>query len=192
MPVSCAYYILIPTHRYDTEKFVGNGIKASGVPREDIFLATKLWCNSYHPDDVEEALDASLKDLDTPYVDLYLMHYPCTFKRGQERFPKGDDGLMIMGETTYLDTWNSMEKLVKSGKTRTIGVSNFNRVEIQNLVDNSDTVSLSYHSCSQVSCWIVAYGLTDPSRPSNGSPPLPPTTQLQHLALQKRHPRNAI
>ncbi|KIW06996.1 uncharacterized protein PV09_02652 [Verruconis gallopava] len=125
---------------YDTEKQVGNGIKKSGVPRDQIFLATKLWRNSYHPDDIEPALNASLSDLGTDYIDLFLMHYPCTFARGNDRFPKGEDGLMIMGETTYLDTWKAMEKLVKTGKIRAIGVSNFNQKEIQNLIDNSDTV----------------------------------------------------
>lgn len=178
MPVSYTHYILISTHRYDTEKSVGNGIKASGVPREDIFLATKLWCNSYHPEDVEDALDASLKDLDTAYVDLFLMHYPCTFKRGKERFPTGDDGLMINGETTYLDTWKAMEELVKSGKVRAIGVSNFNRVEIQNLVDNSDTVSSCDKSRSQ-----FAHRLVDSCRAPDGSTPLSPTTQFQQMAF---------
>ncbi|KAK1466278.1 aldehyde reductase [Colletotrichum cuscutae] len=95
---------------YDTEIQVGKGIKASGVPREEIFLGTKLWCNSHHPDDVEAALDASLKDLDTPYVDLFLMHYLCTFQRGEDRFPKGADGKMIMGKTTKDEVQTLIDK----------------------------------------------------------------------------------
>lgn len=125
---------------YDTEIQVGKGIKASGVPREDIFLGTKLWCNSHHPDDVEAALDASLKDLDTPYVDLFLMHYPCTFQRGEDRFPKGADGKMIMGKTTFVDTWKAMEALLKTGKTKAIGVSNFSKDEVQTLIDKGSVV----------------------------------------------------
>lgn len=133
---------LIDTARvYSVEKQVGKGIKASGIPREDIFLGTKLWCNNYHPDDVESALEDSLRDLDTPYVDLLMMHYPCTFQRGQERFPRDADGKMIHGETSYVDTWRAMEKLVTDGKVKAIGVSNFSKGEIETLIKESNTVS---------------------------------------------------
>ncbi|KFZ23560.1 hypothetical protein V502_01966 [Pseudogymnoascus sp. VKM F-4520 (FW-2644)] len=132
---------LIDTARvYDVEKQVGQGIKESGVAREEVFVGTKLWCNNFHPDDVESALDDSLRDLDTPYVDLLMMHYPCTFARGEERFPRDADGKMISGETSFVDTWKAMEKLVKTGKTKAIGVSNFSKGEIQQLLDQCDTV----------------------------------------------------
>ncbi|KAJ5815086.1 hypothetical protein N7474_006863 [Penicillium riverlandense] len=132
---------LIDTARvYNVEEQVGRGIKKSGVPREDIFLGTKLWCNDYHPDDVERALNDSLRDLDTPYVDLLLMHYPCTFKRGPDRFPRDADGRMIRGETTYVDTWKAMEKLTKTGKVKAIGVSNFSMGEIETLLNDTSTV----------------------------------------------------
>ena len=126
---------LIDTARvYDVEKQVGKGIKDSGVPREDIFLATKLWCNSYHPDDVEKGLDESLADLNTPYVDLLLMHYPCTFARGNERFPRDAQGRMVHGQTTFVDTWKAMEELLGTGKVKAIGVSNFSKGEIETLL----------------------------------------------------------
>ncbi|KXH28939.1 aldehyde reductase [Colletotrichum simmondsii] len=132
---------LIDTARvYDVEKQVGKGLKTSGVPRGEVFLGTKLWCNNYHPEDVEKALDESLADLDTPYVDLLLMHYPCTFKRGAERFPRDKDGRMILGNTTYVDTWRAMEELVKSGKVKAIGVSNFSKGEIETLIKETSTV----------------------------------------------------
>lgn len=117
---------------------MGQGIKESGVARE-VFVGNKLWCNNFHPDDVESALDDSLRDLDTPYVDLLMMHYPCTFARGKDRFPRG--GKMIMGNTNFVETWKAMEKLVKTGKIKAIGVFNFNKGEIQQLLDQSDTVS---------------------------------------------------
>lgn len=133
---------LIDTARvYDVEEQVGKGIKKSGIPREEVFLGTKLWCSDYHPDDVERALDDSLRDLDTPYVDLLLMHYPCTFKRGPDRFPRDAEGRMIHGETTFVDTWKAMEKLTKTGKVKAIGVSNFSKGEIEALIKESSTVS---------------------------------------------------
>ncbi|KAK4503345.1 hypothetical protein PRZ48_004260 [Zasmidium cellare] len=132
---------LIDTARvYDVEPQVGKGIKKSGIPREDIFLATKLWCNDYHPDDVERGLDESLRDLDTPYVDLLLMHYPVTFKRGAERFPRDADGKMLLGETTYVNTWRAMEGLLKGGKVKNIGISNFSKGEVQKLLDQGSVV----------------------------------------------------
>lgn len=132
---------LIDTARvYNVENQVGKGIKKSGVPREEVFLGTKLWCSDYHPEDVERALNDSLQDLDTPYVDLLLMHYPCTFKRGPDRFPRDADGRMIHGETTFLDTWRAMEKLTKTGKVKAIGVSNFSQGEIETLIKESSTV----------------------------------------------------
>ncbi|KAF2164805.1 hypothetical protein M409DRAFT_37015 [Zasmidium cellare ATCC 36951] len=132
---------LIDTARvYDVEQQVGKGIKKSGIPRDQIFLGTKLWCNDYHPDDVQRAVDDSLRDLDTPYVDLLLMHYPVTFKRGPERFPRDNDGRMIHGDTTYVDTWKAMEKLSATGKVKAIGVSNFSKGEIETLIKECSTV----------------------------------------------------
>lgn len=133
---------LIDTARvYNVETQVGEGIKKSGIPREEIFLGTKLWCNDYHPDDVERAVDDSLRDLDTPYVDLLLMHYPCTFARGPERFPRDGNGRMIHGKTTFVDTWKAMEKVTKTEKVKAIGVSNFSKGEIETLLKESETVS---------------------------------------------------
>lgn len=132
---------LIDTARVsDVEQQVGRGIKASGVPRSDVFLGTKLWCNNYHPHDVERALDDSLTDLDTPYVDLLMMHYPVTFKRGPDRFPRDEDGRMIHGESSFVDTWKAMQKVVKSGKAKAIGVSNFSQGEVQTLLDECEVV----------------------------------------------------
>jgi diketogulonate reductase-like aldo/keto reductase len=125
---------------YNVEREVGRGIKKSGVPREDIFLGTKLWCNTFHSEDVEAALEHSLQELNTPYVDLLMMHYPVVFARGEERFPRDSEGKMILGKTTYLDTWKAMEKLLKTGKVKALGVSNFSKCEIQTLLDQGSVV----------------------------------------------------
>lgn len=129
------------TSSYGTEKQVGLGIKRSGVPRDEICLTTKLWCNAHHPDDVEPALDESLADLDTEYLDLYLMHYPCSFKRGPDFLPFGPDGRMVTETIHFLDTWKAMEKLLATGKVRAIGVSNFSKIELEEILEKGTVVS---------------------------------------------------
>ncbi|KAF2238515.1 NADP(+) coupled glycerol dehydrogenase [Viridothelium virens] len=132
---------LIDTARvYNIEKEVGRGVKTSGVAREELFIGTKLWCNDFHPDDVPRALEDSLRDLDTPYVDLLLMHYPCTFARGSERFPRNANGQKIHGETSFVDTWKAMEKLMKTGRAKAIGVSKFSKGEIETLLTEATVV----------------------------------------------------
>lgn len=108
------------------------------MPRKEIFLTTKLWANSHHPDDVEPAMDASLKDLQTDYVDLYLIHWPNSFERGAELFPKLANGKPATTNIDFVDTWKAMEKLVKNGKAKAIGVSNFSKAELARLIENAE------------------------------------------------------
>jgi len=125
---------------YGTEPAVGSAIAKSGVPRSDIFLTTKLWNNSHHPSDVAPALDASLSDLGTDYVDLYLMHWPSPFARGDSMFPKDSAGKTKPGDTDYVDTYRAMEKLLDGGKVRAIGVSNFSKSEMERLLKETSIV----------------------------------------------------
>lgn len=115
---------------YGNEKEVGEGIKASGVARQDIWLTTKL-DNPMHKH-VGEAIDASLKELGTDYVDLYLMHWPASVVR--------DSGYKaVYDDWTFVDTWREMQKLVATGKARNIGISNFSITNLTKLLEHEDT-----------------------------------------------------
>ncbi|KAF2198655.1 Aldo/keto reductase [Delitschia confertaspora ATCC 74209] len=136
-----AGYRHIDTARvYTTEVAVGKAIKKSSVPRDQLFITTKLWNNAHHPDDVEKYLEASLKDLDTDYVDLFLMHWPSAFARGDEMFPKDDNGKNKTTDTDFVETYKAMEKCYKSGKAKAIGISNFSKGELERLLKETSVV----------------------------------------------------
>ena len=89
---------------YGNEEAVGRAIKRSGVPREDLFITTKLWISDAGYDKAKKAFEASMKRLQLDYLDLYLIHQPFN---------------------DYYGAWRAMEELYKEGSIRSIGVSNF-------------------------------------------------------------------
>ncbi|WP_066039008.1 aldo/keto reductase [Herbiconiux solani] len=105
---------------YQNEEGVGHALKESGIPREEIFLTTKLWNDDQT--DAEAAFEKSLARLGTDYVDLYLIHWPT---------PERD---------TYLDAWRSMEKILASGRAKAIGVSNFTVDHLERLIAETEIV----------------------------------------------------
>ncbi|KAJ5429386.1 Short-chain dehydrogenase/reductase SDR [Penicillium cf. griseofulvum] len=154
-----AGYRHIDTARvYGTEKAVGKGVKKSSIPREEIFITTKLWNNKHHPDDVGPALQQSLDDLGMEYVDLFLMHWPVAWKAGEDLFPK-KDGKPIMENIDILDkTYAAMEQLLKTGKVKAIGVSNCDKAEMERLVKNSSIIPAVH----QMEChpWLQQHDFT--------------------------------
>jgi diketogulonate reductase-like aldo/keto reductase len=116
-------YRLIDTAAiYGNEVGVGRAMKDSALPREEIFLTTKLWNTNHAYDDALRAFDESLKKLDCGYIDLYLIHWP---------LPMANQ---------FSQAWKAMETLLESGRVRTIGVSNFKPQHLEELRKTSQIV----------------------------------------------------
>lgn len=114
--------------RYQNEREVGKalreGLAATGIKREEIFVTGKLWNTNHRPDRVEAAFEGSLERLGLDYLDAYLIHTPFAFQPGDDQDPRDENGHTIYDkETTLLDTWRAMENLADSGRARTIGLS---------------------------------------------------------------------
>src|SRR6266571_2116400 len=99
---------------YGNEADVGEAVRESGVPRGDLFVTTKLWNSDQGYDSTLRACEASLKRLGLDYLDLYLIHFPVPESRNE--------------------SWNAMETLLKEGKCRAIGVSNFTIRHLEELL----------------------------------------------------------
>lgn len=129
---------------YGNEAEVGDGLKQafeSGLNREDVFVTSKLWCTFHRK--AEECLDESLKRLGLEYVDLYLMHWPVPMNPhgNHPLFPKHPDGSRDLDtEWSHIQTWKGMEKLVKTGKTKAIGVSNYSKKYLEELLPHCEVV----------------------------------------------------
>ncbi|KAH8082848.1 NADP-dependent oxidoreductase domain-containing protein [Cristinia sonorae] len=125
---------------YGTEPILAKAIKQAGAKREDLFITTKLgWDQAV---DVHGSFAQSLKDLDTDYVDLYLVHWPFTVARGPDgKEAKNADGDFIpLDKPTFNDTWVEMEKILASGKAKAIGISNFSVKNLEKLLTTAKVI----------------------------------------------------
>jgi 2,5-diketo-D-gluconate reductase A len=117
--IETGYRLIDTAASYGNEEAVGKAIKGSGVPREDLFITTKLWIQSDGYEGAKKAFENSLKRLQLDYLDLYLMHQPL-----------GD----VYGE------WRAMQDLYREGRVRAIGVSNFHPDRLIDLIVHNEIV----------------------------------------------------
>jgi len=103
---------------YENEQFVGDTLEESAIPRDELFITTKIWNENMYWDDVEISLNESLRKLKTNYVDLLLLHFPVTNLRRP--------------------AWHRMQDMLKVGKTRAIGVSNYTIKHLEELLRECD------------------------------------------------------
>ena len=116
-------YRLIDTAAvYGNEAGVGNAILKSGIPRDEIFLTTKVWNSDQGYEQALAAFEMSLQLLKTDYIDLYLIHWPVAGK--------------------YKETWRALEELYQQGKVRAIGVSNFQVHHLEDLISTAHVVPM--------------------------------------------------
>ncbi|GGF01531.1 aldo/keto reductase [Mycetocola zhadangensis] len=107
---------------YANEAGVGEGIRRSNLPREEVFVTTKVWNSDQGFDSTLRAFDTSMDLLGLDYLDLYLIHWPAP------------------AQDLYVDTWRALERLQSEGRVRSIGVSNFHPHHLERLVNETETV----------------------------------------------------
>ena len=118
--VSFGYRLIDTASFYKNEEGVGKGIQALDMPRENLFVTTKIWNTAQRIGDIEDSFNRSLERLGLDYVDLYLIHWP------------------VPG--CFGNTWKVMEKLRADGKAKSIGVSNFSIADLELLKTVSDVI----------------------------------------------------
>uniref|UniRef100_UPI00398EAB7C aldo-keto reductase family 1 member C15-like n=1 Tax=Pristiophorus japonicus TaxID=55135 RepID=UPI00398EAB7C len=140
---------------YGNEDEIGEAIRAKiadgTVKREDIFYTSKVWMTYLSPDLVRNALTKTLKSLRLDYVDLYLIHWPMALKASEkELFPRDASGKILHENVDLRETWAVMEGCKDDGLVRSIGVSNFNRRQLEMILQMPN---LKYKPvCNQVEC----------------------------------------
>jgi len=215
--VKAGYRFLDCANDYDNEHVIGEALQelyAEGiVKRSDLFIQAKLWNSNHRPEHVEIDLDATLKDLQLDYIDLYLIHWPTAFKlhADKNKFPdnNGDIDFDQSDEAHFANTFNELVKIKNNGKNqlRALGVSNFNISQLEELAQRCDYVpdvhQLECHPfktspkmveyCKSKNIQITAYSpLGNPGRPAGlqqGQPIIMETQQVMDLA--KKHGKTA-
>ncbi len=141
---------------YGTEKYLGEAIRESGIPRSEFFITSKVWKTEMGYEETKEAFARTLDNLGTDYLDQYLIHWP---------LPTPD---YAEWKQLDVDTWKALEEFYKAGKVRSIGLSNFLPHHIENLLEHCEIApmvdQLEYHpdmrrkqQCSIAKSMIFSY-----------------------------------
>lgn len=112
------------------EDKTGKGLAAADLPREDIWVTSKLWNNAHRTSEAWGQIHETLANLGLEYLDLYLIHWPVAFVP--------DEGTKLDKDTSIVDTWRTLENLVRANLTRHIGISNFAKKDVEAILDICD------------------------------------------------------
>lgn len=160
--IEAGYRFFDTASLYETERALGQAIRESGIPREELIIETKLWIDEMGAAGAKKALQASLDRLQMDYVDIYMIHWPRQTGAADEDWKKRD-----------LETWQAMEEFVAEGKARNLGCCNFLPHHLGNLLEGcrikpvADQLEL-HPGYSQEAA--VAYCLAHDVRPMAWSP----------------------
>jgi len=183
--LECAWF-------YGVDREIGQAIREYGIPREEVFISTKIWPNFYHPDKVQLCCDKILKGMGVDYVDCLLLHWPCAFKptslealnnadahnqadmagKAMALDEQGDlvidwqwtsSPIAIAGgypDGSIVPTWNALKELYRSGKARSIGVSNFGIADLKALLPHAQDIPIAVNQV-EAHPWFPNHDLVD-------------------------------
>jgi 2,5-diketo-D-gluconate reductase A len=122
LAIDAGYRSIDTATLYRNEEGTGRAVRDSDVPRDELFITTKLWNSDHGHDNTLRAFDESMARLGLDYLDLYLIHWP------------------VPAQDKYLETWKAFEELFAEGRVRAIGVSNFPVDDLKRLIDGAEVV----------------------------------------------------